>query len=203
MKLRSDSPDRSMLCDDPYGQDALNAATGRGWWIGRPVELPASNQLVFDRGRSVGTTLIAWPREHVVKCLVRFHPDDDIDNRLEQEAQIRALHDAVQASGHELLLEIIPPSGLPRAADTVVRAIERLYNLEIYPEWWKLEPMAADEWAEIDALIEARDPYCRGVLLLGLAANADTLAAGFAEARASRTCPRLRRRPHDLSRAQP
>ena len=23
-----------------YGQDALNAATGRGWWIGRPVELP-------------------------------------------------------------------------------------------------------------------------------------------------------------------
>jgi 5-dehydro-2-deoxygluconokinase len=177
-----------MLCDDRYGQDALNAATGRGWWIGRPVELPGSNPLVFDRGRSVGTTLIAWPREHVVKCLVRFHPDDDIDNRLEQEAQIRALYDAVQASGHELLLEIIPPSGLPRAADTVVRAMERVYNLEIFPEWWKLEPMAAAEWAGVDALIEARDPYCRGVLLLGQAANAATLAAGFAAARASRTC---------------
>ena len=66
-----------MLCDDRYGQDALNAATGRGWWIGRPVELPGSNPLVFDRGRSVGTNLIAWPQEHVVKCLVRFHPDDD------------------------------------------------------------------------------------------------------------------------------
>ena len=26
-----------LLCDDRYGQDALNAATGRGWWIGRPV----------------------------------------------------------------------------------------------------------------------------------------------------------------------
>jgi 5-dehydro-2-deoxygluconokinase len=94
----------------------------------------------------------------------------------------------VQASGHELLLEIIPPPGLPRAADTVVRAIERLYNLQIFPEWWKLEPMAAAEWAAIDALIEVRDPYCRGVLLLGQAANADTLAAGFAEARESRTC---------------
>jgi 5-dehydro-2-deoxygluconokinase len=94
----------------------------------------------------------------------------------------------VQASGHELLLEIIPPSGLPRAADTVVRAIQRLYNLEIFPEWWKLEPMAAAEWAGVDALIEARDPYCRGVLLLGQAANAATLAAGFAEARESRTC---------------
>jgi len=86
------------------------------------------------------------------------------------------------------LLEIVPPSGLPRAADTVVRAMERVYNLEIFPEWWKLEPMAAAEWAGVDALIEARDPYCRGVLLLGLAANADTLAAGFANARASRTC---------------
>jgi Uncharacterized protein conserved in bacteria len=29
-----------ILSDDRYGQDALNAATGRGWWIGRPVELP-------------------------------------------------------------------------------------------------------------------------------------------------------------------
>ena len=41
-----------ILCDDRYGQDALNAATGRGWWIGRPVELPGSNPVVFDRGRS-------------------------------------------------------------------------------------------------------------------------------------------------------
>ena len=69
---------------------------------------------MFDRGRSIGTTLQSWPQEHVVKCLVQYHPDDAIDNRLEQEAQIRALYDAVQASGHELLLEIIPPKSMPR-----------------------------------------------------------------------------------------
>ena len=177
-----------MLCDDRYGQDALDAATGRGWWIGRPVELPGSNPLVFDRGRSVGTNLIAWPQEHVVKCLVRFHPEDDIANRLEQEAQVSALYDAVQASGHELLLEIIPPPELPRAPDTVCRALKRLYNLNIYPEWWKLEPMPAAEWPAIDALIAERDPHCRGVLLLGQAANAAALTAGFAQARSSRTC---------------
>jgi 5-dehydro-2-deoxygluconokinase len=39
-----------LLCDDHYGQDALNAATGRGWWIGRPVELPGSRPLEFERG---------------------------------------------------------------------------------------------------------------------------------------------------------
>ena len=33
-----------MLCDDRYGQDALDAATGRGWWIGGDAA-PGSNPL--------------------------------------------------------------------------------------------------------------------------------------------------------------
>lgn len=177
-----------MLCDDRYGQDALNTGTGRGWWIGRPVELPGSNPLVFDRGRSVGTTLLRWPAEHVVKCLVQYHPDDAVGNRLEQEAQVRALYDAVQASGHELLLEIVPPTALPRERDTVLRALKRFYNLGIYPEWWKLEPMDEAQWAAVDALIAERDAYCRGVLILGQSAGVDVLADAFRAARASETC---------------
>jgi 5-dehydro-2-deoxygluconokinase len=177
-----------LLCDDRYGQDALNAATGRGWWIGRPVELPFSNPLAFDRGPSVGTQLISWPAEHVVKCLVKYHPDDATENRLENEAQVRSLYDAVQASGHELLLEIIPPADLARAPDTVYRALKRFYNLGIYPEWWKLEPMPAEQWHAIDELIAERDPYCRGVLLLGSSASIEKLAAGFRDARTSSTC---------------
>ncbi|HEY1325309.1 MAG TPA: 5-dehydro-2-deoxygluconokinase [Casimicrobiaceae bacterium] len=177
-----------MLCDDRYGQEALNAATGRGWWIGRPVELPGSNPLEFDGGRSIGTSLVAWPNEHIVKCLVAFHPDDPVEHRLEQETQLRTLYDAVQASGHELLLEIVPPRSRPREPDTVLRAMKRLYNLGILPEWWKLEPMEAAQWSAIDALIEERDPYCRGVVLLGLNASIAALSEGFRDARASRTC---------------
>jgi 5-dehydro-2-deoxygluconokinase len=187
-EARSLAESVGLLCDDRYGQDALDAATGRGWWIGRPVELPGSNPLQFDRGRSIGTQLLSWPREHIAKCLVKYHPDDDLDNRLEQEAQIRALYDAVQVSGHELLLEIIPPSELPRASDTVLRSLKRLYNLGIYPEWWKLEPMSAEQWRAIDALIAERDPYCRGVVVLGQSATIDALRAGFDAARASSTC---------------
>jgi len=177
-----------LLCDDRYGQDALNDATGRGWWIGRPVELPGSSPLVFDRGRSIGSTLISWPVEHVVKCLVAYHPDDPIEHRLEQEAQIRALYDAVQASGHELLLEIIPHRHLPRDDATVLRALKRLYNLGIYPEWWKLESMSPAQWHAVDALLAERDPHCRGVLVLGMNASVDVLAASFRDARTSRSC---------------
>ncbi|SDE11755.1 bifunctional 5-dehydro-2-deoxygluconokinase/5-dehydro-2-deoxyphosphogluconate aldolase [Paraburkholderia lycopersici] len=179
-----------VLIDGRYGQDALNAASGRGWWIGRPVELPGSVPLVFDQGRSIGTTLAAWPIEQTVKCLVQFHPDEPVEQRLEQEAQLRALYDATQTSGHELLLEVIAPkrNGAPNAPDTVYRALKRLYNIGIYPEWWKLEPMDAAQWRDIDALLAERDPYCRGVVLLGLSAPIDQLAEGFRAAAASRTC---------------
>jgi 5-dehydro-2-deoxygluconokinase len=179
-----------VLIDDRYGQDALNAATGRGWWIGRPVELPGSVPLVFDHGRSIGTTLANWPVEHIVKCLVQFHPDEPVEQRIEQESQLRALYDAVQASGHELLLEVIPPKldGRPNAPDTVCRALKRLYNIGIYPEWWKLEPMDAAQWRAIDALIAERDPYCRGVVLLGLSASVEQLLEGFQSAAQSATC---------------
>ena len=176
-----------ILADETYGQDALNAATGRGWWIGRPVELPGSNPLQFEHGRSIGTNLISWPSEHVAKCLVFYHPDDPAEHRLEQEAQVRALYEATQASGNELLLEIIPPKDRAQA-DTVCRSLKQFYNLGIKPEWWKLESMTAAQWRAIDEVIAENDPYCRGVLLLGLSAPVKRLAEGFREAAGSKTC---------------
>ena len=177
------------LIDDTYGDEALLAAGGRGWWIGRPAEVPGSRPLEFEGGRSIGSRLSSWPREQVVKCLVRFHPDDPIDLRLEQETQLRALYEAVQVSGHELILEVIPP-GPPVAHDPsiLVRALTRLYNLGIYPEWWKLPPLPAAGWREIDALLSQRDPWCRGVVILGLEASMAALGAAFREAASSRSC---------------
>lgn len=177
-----------ILADDRYGSDALDEATGRGWWVGRTVELPGSNPLRFETGPSVGSALVSWPKEHVIKCLVQYHPDDEVGNRLDQEEQLRSLYDAARASGHELLLEVIPPRHLPCDSQTIVRALKRLYNLGIYPEWWKLESLSSAQWRDIDALIAERDPYCRGVVLLGLNASQTELAASFRAAATSRTC---------------
>ena len=79
---------------------------------------------------------------------------------------MQALFEATRVSGHELLLEVIPPKDRAQP-DTVGRSLERFYDLGIKPEWWKLESMTADQWRSIDEVIAQRDPYCRGVLLLG------------------------------------
>ncbi len=47
------------------------------------------------------------PLEHVVKCLVFYHPDDDPALREEQEAQVVSLLEACRATRHELLLEVM------------------------------------------------------------------------------------------------
>ncbi|MDP1534246.1 MAG: PfkB family carbohydrate kinase, partial [Rubrivivax sp.] len=138
-----------------YGADALAAATGRGWWVGRPAELPGSRPLRFDGGLSIGSRLPTWPAEQVCKCLVHYHPDDPVPLRLEQELRLQELWQATRASGHELLLELICPGTrtIPRTqADALVlRAVKRMYNLGLQPQWWKLAPMASDGW---DALAD-------------------------------------------------
>ena len=180
-----------VLIDRQYGEEALYTATGRDWWIGRPIEMPGSSPLEFEYGRSVGSQLQTWPGEHVVKCLVQFDPDAQAASRLETETQLLTLYGAVKQSGHELLLEVIPPpstDGQSTPSQRVLRSLKRIYNIGIRPEWWKLAPLPAHDWAALDALIDERDPYCRGVLLLGLAASFDQLAAGFAAAAQSRSC---------------
>lgn len=189
LRNRGIEADVGLLADQRFGQDALNAATGRGWWVARPVEIQGSRPLAFEHGRSIGSNLISWPQEQIIKCLVQYHPDDEPMLRLEQEAQIKALYEASKVSGHELLLEIIPPKDHPSTyPDVMLRAFKRLYNLGIYPAWWKIEAQTAEVWQQLDALIEERDPYCRGVVLLGLNAPVESLAEGFAAARNSRTC---------------
>src|SRR5262249_35356592 len=62
----------------------------------------------------------------------------------------------------------------------VPRALAQLYAAGLKPEWWKLPPPAAsDGWSAIAEVIEANDPLCRGVLMLGLEAPEHVLAESF------------------------
>jgi 5-dehydro-2-deoxygluconokinase len=169
-----------ILLDGRFGFDALAAAADHPYWIGRCIEEPRSRPLEFECSADVATELATWPLNHVVKVLVFYHPDDEAELRERQERQVRRLFDACRKTRHELLLEVIAPPDSAVDATTIARAVERFYDLGVRPDWWKLEPMDdPSAWRNIEAVIAARDPFCRGVLLLGLSQPTETLLAAF------------------------
>ncbi len=179
-------PGFGMLLDNTYGMKALYAAAGHPFWIGRPVELPGSRPLDFEGGGDLGAHLTEWPVIQTVKCLCFYHPDDPVDLKARQERELLRVYDAASTVGRELMIEIIAGRAGPLTDDTVASVLERLYQLGIQPDWWKLEPQAnAAAWAAIDHAIAAHDPKCRGVVLLGLDAPEAELARSFAIAAGS------------------
>ena len=176
-----------MLLDDKYGRDALFAAP-KNFWIGRPVEQPGSRPLSFEFSQDLGSRLIEWPVDHCLKVLCFYHPDDAAALQAEQTEKLRAAYEAARKVGRDILIEIIVSKAGPVDGSTTARALGELYAAGLKPDWWKLESQPdASAWGRIDAVIEANDPLCRGVLLLGLEAPEDELARGFAAARTSRT----------------
>ena len=179
-------PGFGMLLDGRYGREALFRADELGFWIGRPVEEPGSRPLEFEYGGSLGAKLIEWPLSHTIKCLCFYRPDDAPELKARQERELLRLHDAARRIGRELLVEIVASKHGPVDEATVAEVIARLYAIGIKPDWWKLEGQTPAAWARIDAAIEAGDPLCRGVMVLGLEAPEAELAAAFRDARASR-----------------
>ena len=169
-----------VIVDDRYGEAVLSRLTVDEWWIGRPVEVPGSRPVEFDPRNNMGLPLSRWPATHTVKCLVFYHPDDDIELRLEQERRVCELYADCSELGRELLLEVIATSGGKQVDDvTVANIMRRFYNLGVYPAWWKLESQSAAGWQEISTVINEFDALCNGVLVLGLDAPEDELRESF------------------------
>jgi 5-dehydro-2-deoxygluconokinase len=169
-----------ILADGRYGTRTLESAADLPYWIGQAIEIPGSRPLQFEGGADIGGTLRKWPLNHVVKCLIHYHPDDTAELREAQERQLLRLFDACRNSRHELLIEIIASKHGPVGVDTVARVIDRIYAIGIFPDWWKLEPARdADTWATIIRIIQSHDAACRGILLLGLSAPPSQLLESF------------------------
>ncbi|MBE0552413.1 MAG: 5-dehydro-2-deoxygluconokinase [Rhodobacteraceae bacterium] len=182
LAVQDGKPGYGILCDSRLGRRALYRAAGTGLWIGRPVEWPGSRplQLEPEIGPDFGG-LSEWPLGHVVKVLCFCHPDDDSATSAAQEDVVRRLFHACRRNRLEMLLEIIPSKVGPVDDDTSARLIRRFYEIGVYPDWWKLEPFTSDAaWTNACAAITAHDPHVRGVVVLGLDAPEDQLAAALA-----------------------
>ena len=172
-----------VIVDERHGAGALQRLSRAGYWVARPAEIPGSRPLSLDPRDDFGLSLLVWPANHVVKCLAFYHPDDPRELRQRQEERLQSLQADCDELGRELLLELIVPSQSAAIDDhTTARALTRLYNLGVRPAWWKLQPQSEPSWRALVSVIERRDPWCNGVLLLGLDAPEEELARSFAVA---------------------
>jgi 5-dehydro-2-deoxygluconokinase len=173
-----------ILCDSRLGSDALCEAAGSGLWIGRPVEWPGSRPLSLEPeiGEDFGG-LVEWPSQHVVKVLCFYHPDDSAEMKASQEDTVKRLFLSARRNRLEMLLEIIPSKVGPADETTTAAIIDRFYEIGVYPDWWKLEPMKTEaEWSKACAAVERNDPHARGIVILGLDTGAEELERSFASA---------------------
>ena len=178
-----------VILDSRFGEDVLPTLTGQGWWVARPVESPGSRPLAFEAGSQLALELRTWPAEQVVKCLVHYHPEDPDALRESQLERLRDLQAASIGTGHEFLIEVIPPRELPRDQATLARALAQIYAAGVRPDWWKLPPCESDdEWQAVAAAIRHGDLHCRGVLLLGLEASEADLQRSFRVAAPHAVC---------------
>jgi 5-dehydro-2-deoxygluconokinase len=172
-------PERvGVIVDARHGSAVLSRLARSNLWIGRPIEAPGSRPLAFDPDANTALHLATWPAAHVIKCLVFYHPDDPIELRLAQERRLCELHGNARTLQRDLLVEIIS-NGRPVDDQTVARAIKRFYNLGVRPAWWKLQPQTPASWRAIADVIAERDPWCNGILMLGLDAPEETLRRAF------------------------
>ncbi|OYR17749.1 pfkB carbohydrate kinase family protein [Brucella grignonensis] len=170
-----------ILCDNRIGRRALHAAAGTGLWVGRPCEWPGSRPLTLEPelGLDCGG-LEEWARDNVVKVLCFCHPSDSAQQRANQEETVKKLYESSRRNGLEFLLEIIPSKVSSVDDDTSAVLIQQFYDIGVYPDWWKLEPMKTiAAWKNTIAAIERNDSNTRGIVVLGLDAPEAELSVSF------------------------
>jgi len=168
---------------DVAGGGAASRQAARGpLWAARAVQSAGEHSLEFAGAESLALQLTEWPIDITAQCLCQCHADVPSAVREAQERSLKRLASVCRAQGREWLLEI---SGgeRPLDADSLARVLSRLYELDIRPDWWTLEPQPNSRaLAAATRLIAENDAYCRGVLLALDAAPASAAALALAAA---------------------
>ncbi len=172
-----------VLADDTYALDVLLDTVRHPLWVGRCIEKTGASPLEFEGLADAGATLMSWPENHAVKCLLRISGNETEAVLREDKEQLRRLFSAVRATGHDLLIELIAEEG----DHVLLQWMETCYALGVYPDYWKiLPPTQAETWNKLEEMLERHDPYCRGFLVLGNNAPAEDLKKVFS------SIPRIR-----------
>lgn len=167
-----------VLFDDRMGRKALHAATSTSAWVGRPIEASGVFPLQLEAESEIVEHLADWPLNQTVKVLCPYRLDDDEQTRQHHENLMIKLDRACRHTGHDWLLEIITArKGSGPVLESIAEIMTRFYALGLKPDWWKLEPgIEAGYWEGLGQVIDENDPYCHGIIMLGLDGKIEDIA---------------------------
>ena len=170
-----------ILLDEEYAESSLHAASDHDIWIGRPIEKAGVFPLELTEEPDIGSRLANWPVNHCVKVLAPLRNDDPKDIYEHQVKLLSQLAQACRLTNHELLLEIITKRNDKACSpEQILSLMQKLYEDNIYPDWWKLEPIENVEfWSKANNIIQQFYPYAQGIIVLGMDAPSDKLASVF------------------------
>ncbi len=170
-----------ILLDEEYAESSLHAASDHDIWIGRPIEKAGVFPLELTEEPDIGSRLANWPVNHCVKVLAPLRNDDPKDIYEHQVKLLSQLAQACRLTNHELLLEIITKRNDKACSpEQILSLMQKLYEDNIYPDWWKLEPIENVEfWSKANDIVQQFDPYAQGIIVLGMDAPSDKLASVF------------------------
>jgi 5-dehydro-2-deoxygluconokinase len=174
-----------ILVDAQFGSHILADARSRG--IPAAVCVEKSGQDVFDfEYGSRWEDHLRFIAPDIVKCLVRYHPQDDVSLNREQLTRLKLLSDYIHASNdHYLMFELLVPAVTEddkKAGDRydsevrprhMVEAIRQIQEFGVEPDIWKIEGLDSRAHAEaVSKQVRSSDARRKvGSILLGRGSN--------------------------------
>jgi len=174
-----------ILVDSQFGSHILADARSRS--IPTAVCVEKSGQDVFDFEYGARwEDHLRFVAPDMVKCLVRYHPEDDASLNREQLTRLKLLSDYIHASNDRyLMFELLVPAVTEedkKAGDRydsevrpkhMVEAIRQIQDFGVEPDVWKIEGLDSRAHAEAVAK-QVRSTDARkkaGSILLGRGSN--------------------------------
>ena len=186
-RLAQGDPRFGVLLDGRFGMRGLEAAADAPYWIGRPIELPGSRPLEFESSRRRGHRAAPPGRSnHVVKCLVFYHPTMRRTCASARSGSCCACRTPAARPATNCWWRSSPRATARSTTHTVVArhpaALRSGHETGLVEAGTRRQTRRPGR--NIERAIGANDPHCRGVVLLGLSAPEEELIASF-EAAAS------------------
>lgn len=145
--------------DNCHGEEILAKALAHHYSIIRTVD--ESTKKEFEEHPY--SLIRSWPRKEIVKVLLNLKDGEIPTGDLRW---MERLYEAVEETGHQLLIEIYDKERKDREK-RVLSAIRALYLHGVHPKLWKLQPSyELSVWRHIEEAINKYDSEA-GILVLG------------------------------------